>query len=117
VFDKTGTLTEDGLDIKFVLPIRIINQNYKFSKESNENEEIEIENKFLIEGMASCHSLTHINNELAGDPLDLKMFEFTKWTLNEPTGNENTLFDCLAPTIVFPKKKKSDNLSVSLIRV
>ena len=62
-------------------------------------------------------SLTNINNELAGDPLDLKMFEFTKWTLNEPTANENTLFDCLAPTIVFPKKKKSDDLSVSLIRV
>ena len=70
---------------------------------------------FIFLGLASCHSLTHINGELAGDPLDLKMFQFTKWTLKEPTDNENTLFDCLAPTIVYPKKNKTDNLTVNLV--
>ena len=29
--------------------------------------------------MATCHSLTIINTTLAGDPLDLKMFEATDW--------------------------------------
>lgn len=29
--------------------------------------------------MASCHSLTIIDNELRGDPMDLKMFQATKW--------------------------------------
>ena len=29
--------------------------------------------------MSSCHSLTNINGELSGDPLDLKMFNTTGW--------------------------------------
>jgi len=29
--------------------------------------------------MATCHSLTNINGELTGDPLDLKMFLGTEW--------------------------------------
>ncbi len=33
----------------------------------------------LISAMASCHSLTMINEELAGDPIDLKMFQATGW--------------------------------------
>lgn len=30
--------------------------------------------------LASCHSLTKFNGVLTGDPLDVKMFESTKWT-------------------------------------
>ncbi|KAL8676574.1 MAG: hypothetical protein Q9186_006923 [Xanthomendoza sp. 1 TL-2023] len=33
--------------------------------------------------MASCHSLRNVEGELVGDPLDLKMFEFTNWTFTE----------------------------------
>lgn len=33
----------------------------------------------LVCGMATCHSLTNINGELTGDPLDLKMFLGTEW--------------------------------------
>lgn len=29
--------------------------------------------------MSSCHTLTMIQDELCGDPLDLKMFQATKW--------------------------------------
>lgn len=29
--------------------------------------------------MATCHSLTVIDGQLTGDPLDLKMFEATDW--------------------------------------
>lgn len=29
--------------------------------------------------MATCHSLTTINEEIVGDPVDLKMFEATDW--------------------------------------
>lgn len=29
--------------------------------------------------MATCHSLTKIDGQLSGDPLDLKMFEATGW--------------------------------------
>ena len=41
----------------------------------------------LIKGMSTCHSLTIIDDKLSGDPIDLKMFEFTKWTLIEGQGH------------------------------
>ena len=33
----------------------------------------------LLIAMATCHSLTIVDNQLTGDPLDLKMFYATKW--------------------------------------
>ncbi len=33
----------------------------------------------LIKTLASCHSLIKIDDKLVGDPLDIKMFESTKW--------------------------------------
>ena len=33
----------------------------------------------LIEAMATCHSLTIIEGQLMGDPLDLIMFNATNW--------------------------------------
>uniref|UniRef100_A0A8C1KZX2 ATPase 13A3 n=1 Tax=Cyprinus carpio TaxID=7962 RepID=A0A8C1KZX2_CYPCA len=52
-FDKTGTLTEDGLDMWGI--------------------------QRFVSCMAACHSLTKIEGQLSGDPLDLKMFEATGW--------------------------------------
>lgn len=37
----------------------------------------------LNEAMASCHSITYVNNQLLGDPLEIKMFESTGWELDE----------------------------------
>ena len=42
--------------------------------------------------MATCHSLRSIDGEILGDPLDVKMFEFTGWTFEEfaqQLGSEN----------------------------
>lgn len=33
--------------------------------------------------MAVCHAITYVHNELLGDPLEVKMFEMTKWKLIE----------------------------------
>ena len=33
--------------------------------------------------MATCHSLRVVDEELLGDPLDVKMFEFTGWSFEE----------------------------------
>ena len=38
--------------------------------------------------MATCHSLRSVDGELVGDPLDVKMFEFTGWTFEE--GNQGS---------------------------
>jgi magnesium-transporting ATPase (P-type) len=82
VFDKTGTLTENGLDLKYVLPVKQ-NARVEFGKQRTNAIRL-VKNKRILEAMASCHSITHINGDIAGDPLDLKMFEFTKWSLSEP---------------------------------
>lgn len=97
-FDKTGTLTEDGLDMwgvvsvsdgKFQLPVKDI-ASLSLSE--------------VLIGMVTCHGLTIIDNQLMGDPLDLKMFESTGWTLEEPDVSDTSKFSMLFPTIVRPAK-------------
>lgn len=45
----------------------------------------------FIACMAACHSLTKIEGELSGDPLDLKMFEATGWVRRRPLREGNGL--------------------------
>ena len=40
-----------------------------------------------LECMATCTSITFVDGELIGDPLDVKMFEATGWVLDEKTEN------------------------------
>ncbi|KAH8702643.1 putative P-type ATPase [Talaromyces proteolyticus] len=92
-FDKTGTLTEDGLD---VLGIQTVDRNVRFSDMfSNPGDIFSSVNsrrntsvyygrcREVIHTMATCHSLRVVDGELLGDPLDIKMFEFTGWTFEE----------------------------------
>lgn len=82
-FDKTGTLTEDGLDI---LGVRALERNvHRFGELLEDVRDMPASNEkanFLY-ALATCHSLKMVNGEVIGDPLDVKMFEFTKWTLEE----------------------------------
>lgn len=39
--------------------------------------------KAVLYTMATCHSLHQVDGELLGDPLDVKMFEFTHWSFEE----------------------------------
>ncbi|CAG9785123.1 unnamed protein product [Diatraea saccharalis] len=96
-FDKTGTLTEDGLDFYSVIPAQ---SDEKFGKCVVDVNSLPAKSP-LVQALASCHSLTSIQGQLKGDPLDLKMFEFTQWVLEEP-GPENTRYDNLTPAIVKP---------------
>lgn len=128
VFDKTGTLTEDGLDLQCVLPILHLHksptspQQIEFGSEVTEMTDLnwrdEEAHSMIIVCMAgknlktqqkkgqidhlACHTLTRINGELAGDPLDLKMLSFTQYELYEPAATEQANFDMLFPTIVRP---------------
>ena len=71
-FPQTGTLTEDGLDMWGVVPVSnatsppLLARPHRDPRHLNDLHELKI-------GMASCHSLTLLNGELAGDPLDLKV--------------------------------------------
>ncbi|XP_031788027.1 probable cation-transporting ATPase 13A3 isoform X2 [Nasonia vitripennis] len=77
-FDKTGTLTEDGLDMMGV----VVNEGNKLGEP--EKEVPKLKDAHIFEGMLTCHSLTIIDQELSGDPLDVKIFESTGWELDEP---------------------------------
>lgn len=93
-FDKTGTLTEDGLDI---LGVRVVRRSlHRFSGLVEKAEALaEFGNTgapftddvqlqiALLHTMATCHTLRRVDDELMGDPLDLKMFEFTGWSFEE----------------------------------
>ncbi|TVY85195.1 putative cation-transporting ATPase [Lachnellula suecica] len=93
-FDKTGTLTEDGLD---VLGVRVAQRPAnRFSDilpdalsllpgaAYERDPTIEYDaHKAALYTMATCHSLRVVDGELVGDPLDLKMFNFTGWSFEE----------------------------------
>lgn len=109
-FDKTGTLTEDGLDMWGVVPVA----EQKFAPEVRSMTEMSVCDHVII-AMACCHSLTIIDGEIIGDPMDMKMFEATHWDLDEP-GKDTSKFDVFAPTVVKPKTT-SANPSSSIVGV
>lgn len=89
-FDKTGTLTEDGLD---VLGARTVDPNTdQFSELHQTAEEIPAQSTSpenplsLLHALTTCHSLKVVDGEVIGDPLDVKMFEYTGWTIDEGDG-------------------------------
>lgn len=94
-FDKTGTLTEDGLDMWGVVPC----DNAHFHEPQHDPSQLE--RGHLLVSLATCHSLTIINGELNGDPLDLIMFNAIKWHLEEP-GADTSKYDTIMPTVVRP---------------
>ncbi|RYN49596.1 putative cation-transporting ATPase [Alternaria tenuissima] len=93
-FDKTGTLTEEGLD---VLGVRVVERPrnrfsellpdaYDILPASQHDRDPTVEylaHKTILYTMATCHSLRKIDDELVGDPLDVKMFDFTGWSYEE----------------------------------
>ncbi|OOF92274.1 hypothetical protein ASPCADRAFT_210710 [Aspergillus carbonarius ITEM 5010] len=111
-FDKTGTLTEDGLDI---LGVRIVDKNKRFS-ELLPKLCLDFPASFHTDGirgtsgynntlytMATCHSLRVVDGELLGDPLDVKMFQFTGWSFEEGGGHTEQLnSETILPSIARP---------------
>ncbi|KII92069.1 hypothetical protein PLICRDRAFT_103455 [Plicaturopsis crispa FD-325 SS-3] len=84
-FDKTGTLTEDGLDI---LGVRGLDRSsQRFGELLDDVHDLPSGNPkdkaSFLHALATCHSLKMVDGAAIGDPLDVKMFEFTKWTLEE----------------------------------
>lgn len=101
-FDKTGTLTEDGLD---VLGVRVVHRpamrfsgvlgdsstllpGAAYQRDPTVNYQI---HKAALYTMATCHSLRVVDDELLGDPLDVKMFEFTGWSFEEFAQKANVI--------------------------
>lgn len=82
-FDKTGTLTEDGLDILGVRSLDRLEQRFGELIDNVHDLPTTRDRASFLHALATCHSLKMIEGDVLGDPLDVKMFEFTKWTLEE----------------------------------
>jgi len=124
-FDKTGTLTEDHLDVHGFRPVKLVKGtaafdmyvedckqigessfNYYKDKMNGGNIEKGKDLKLLfMESISSCHSITKVNGKLMGDPIDIKMFEATGWTLNENLENQEN-YDSLISTYIRPPQEK-----------
>ncbi|KAL6262371.1 hypothetical protein P5V15_007460 [Pogonomyrmex californicus] len=100
-FDKTGTLTEDGLDMWGIVPC-----SNGFLGEAV-TDVPKLKDHPLFEGMLVCHSLTLLDGELCGDPLDAKMFESTKWILKDSDCTHVDKHDVIASMIVRPPESIS----------
>jgi len=126
-FDKTGTLTEDGLD---VLGARIVTRGKGFSEllsetsegfllpPSTANSAYDIEKqKKIVYTMATCHSLRVVDDELLGDPLDVKMFQFTNWTFeeggNHVSDQTSPKYDTITPSVARPPPSGQQGVNVS----
>lgn len=116
-FDKTGTLTEDGLD---VLGIRVVHHpamrfsdmltdasavlpGATYERDPTVNYDV---HKAALYTMATCHSLRLVDDQLVGDPLDFKMFDFTGWSFEEggqrTTMSEDDEQNKLSPPVARP---------------
>ncbi|KAK3378169.1 hypothetical protein B0H63DRAFT_479050 [Podospora didyma] len=129
-FDKTGTLTEEGLDI---LGVRVVSRSTIRFSETLTDPDALVPNQYHgsgIEGsddtlkaalytMATCHSLRSVDGELMGDPMDLKMFEFTRWTFEEGNMGGGGIDDeeqgTLHPAIARPPSGAKDGESGSVL--
>jgi cation-transporting ATPase 13A2 len=116
-FDKTGTLTEDGLDVLGVRLVQhpeirfgdMLSQAQDVLPPSSYDRDPTVNyrvNRNILNTMATCHSLRLVEDELIGDPLDLKMFQFTGWSFEEGT-SKNNRFDgeeghASAPSVARP---------------
>lgn len=127
VFDKTGTLTEDGLQVYGFRgtelatvqkkELNIFGQftpdcktyqptSLKWWNNEVEREQLSSDNKTLfLESLATCHSITYVDGELIGDPLDVKMFQATGWVLEEQS-SEGAVTDELVLAYVRPENSK-----------
>lgn len=91
-FDKTGTLTEDGLDVYEVTPS--INGKFIDAVKPNDIGTMLYTNEQLTNltyALTTCHSLTYVNDDLIGDPLEVKVFEASNWVIISKKGNVNFL--------------------------
>lgn len=91
-FDKTGTLTADGLDVLGTRTVDLRAHRFSELHETMDEmpvnayvpkQEADAKKMPLLYALATCHSLKVVDGEVIGDPLDVKMFEYTGWTLDE----------------------------------
>ncbi|XP_078510339.1 putative cation-transporting ATPase 13A5 [Lissotriton helveticus] len=106
-FDKTGTLTEEGLDLWGIIPSR----GQSFQRVHGFGSGDALPWGPLLGALASCHSLIYLDGRVRGDPIDLKMFEGTRWA------SEDSGTDELSSGLIIKPGPKAGKVSVEGIHV
>ncbi|OWF41075.1 probable cation-transporting ATPase 13A3 [Mizuhopecten yessoensis] len=109
-FDKTGTLTEDGLKLQGIVPVSA--NRYLPETETLQ----EWMGSSLFNAMATCHSLTVIEGETTGDPLDLIIFEATACSLAESRAAHSQFALPVSTVVKLPTTQKSDTNMLGIVR-
>lgn len=113
-FDKTGTLTEDGLDVLGTRTVDVhmgqFSELHQTSSELGTPTPDSTGRLSLLYALATCHSLKVVHGEVIGDPLDVKMFEYTDWAIDEGEESDPRTFavgqdrsPSLVQTVVRPR--------------
>ncbi|XP_037081627.1 LOW QUALITY PROTEIN: probable cation-transporting ATPase 13A3 [Pollicipes pollicipes] len=98
-FDKTGTLTESELGFGALVPSE---PAAGFSEPVTELETLSCEDPRVLT-LAACHSLSLIDGEPCGDPLDLPLFNAVNWELHEQEPAPDVDFPAPVATYVRPR--------------
>ncbi|KAJ1852805.1 hypothetical protein GGH12_003257 [Coemansia sp. RSA 1822] len=95
VFDKTGTLTDQGMD---VLGVQVASRTHRefdelqtevcgledpATMQDTEDAKVGVRVLSVDVALATCHSLSIVDGALVGDPLEIKMVEFSGWHIDE----------------------------------
>ncbi|KAI8144258.1 hypothetical protein BJV82DRAFT_557186 [Fennellomyces sp. T-0311] len=99
-FDKTGTLTREGLDFYGVQAVAgiepVADEKAKCSNPIFDEQVDAVEKvpRLMQIGLATCHAVTTLNDQLIGNPVDIEMFRSSQWKLEE-SGDD--VVDTLTP--------------------
>lgn len=69
------------------------------------------QSSLLLHALATCHSISYVNKEMIGDPLDIKMFSSTGWDYEDSSENAHLEFPIVKPPLGGMK-----DLRISIIR-
>ncbi|OMJ12100.1 putative cation-transporting ATPase [Smittium culicis] len=97
-FDKTGTLTNSFLDYFGISQVSTLINNSDTNETHSQSptlgpitNETSKYSKICTLGLASCHSVSELDGELIGNPVDIEMFKNTGWTLKTQSDKQNPL--------------------------
>ncbi|KAF1798356.1 hypothetical protein FB192DRAFT_1475312 [Mucor lusitanicus] len=79
-FDKTGTLTKEGLEYYGVYPAK---QDTFEDLQPSFTQLADTNNDVMQMGLSCCHSVTMLNGDHVGNPVDLVMFQATHASLSK----------------------------------
>jgi len=98
-FDKTGTLTREGLEFFGGVPATKTEDKHQFGNRLPSGNEMESD---FARGIATCHAVTKVGEDLIGNPVDIESFSAMGWSL-EKAEHEHYL-DTLIPPAATPSE-------------